>query len=233
MAKIFGKSAITTVAAMGLLAPSSYAYHHGFFLGLGLGSVSQDNDVTITYTPATGATTDKPNLNRQNWQMDIFGGYAATINRFYMAGVVNYMFPSITASANFVTAGPPLAYTYNYRVGSSGGSWGLAVRLGYEFWSNFVAYLRFGMERRSFKMFFNPGDAVASIDAEGKKWGFTPGIGAEYQFFKNTFVGLEYRRAMYSRLTKTAVNATNGNVAFNLRPNVDTIMMTLRYQFCM
>jgi opacity protein-like surface antigen len=239
------KVLLATTAVLGLISSDGYARTHGAFIGLGIASVAHDNDTTVTSNPGViaigggraigGLTTDHPNMNKQNYQGDIFAGYGGLIERFYIAGVVNFMFsgPNITNTNGASVPGAPFPANlpYVYKVNSRSGTWGIAARFGYEFYEKFLPYIRLGVEYRRFQLFLDAGDGFASINQEAKKGAFTPGLGIEYKLVERVFVGFEWRVAFYSRITKANTIAPNGLVTFKTRPRIDTLTLSVRYQF--
>ena len=240
------KKILLTTAVLGLCTAAVEARTHGFFIGLGLAAVGQESNAAISYQPLVaipnappialgggatyfqGASYDKPNLNRQSAQVDFMLGYAALFERWYLAAVLNYIVPSPSISSSSSSAG---FAPFIYRVGSSKGTWGLAVRFGRQFCDKFIGYVRLGMEQRKFSLYFDAGDGFPSINASSTKSAITPGIGVEYFVVEQVAFGVEYRHAFYRSINLSSFNATDQNVNFWMKPRIGTAMVTVRYQF--
>jgi opacity protein-like surface antigen len=230
MKKILLASAITIASATSSMA----AAKHGFYVGLGLAGLSGHHSSTITYQePGVPVETNKFGFSRFAPGADIMIGYMALINTFMIGAEFDYLFGNLNRT-NTIDRSPNLVRTS--KVDSTGGAWGLAVRLGFNCLDRFMPYIRLGIENRRFKLTHASQNLglpdFTEISSAARKTAFAPGIGMDFKVSKNLILGLEYRYAMYGSITKSGTNpGVPVDVTFKVSPRVSTGLVNLKYVF--
>lgn len=211
---------------------------HGFYAGVGVAGVVGNHDATLTYTNIL-----PPNTRRDSYQFskttagaNIMVGYMAAFNNLLVGAEADFLFNNFSRTNSVILNA---AILETQKVESTGGAWGLALRLGYSLSDRIQPYIRLGIENRSFKLTSMSIPAVgmplfATISSSAHKTAFTPGVGVDFKVTKNFALGLEYRYALYSSITKVGFQfiplAGAGRfTTFKLTPRVSTGLVSVKY----
>lgn len=223
---------ITSALIIGTASTVNAGTNHGFYAGAGLTNMIGHHNATLVYKePAFAPQTMNYGFSKSNIGGDIMIGYMAMINNFMLGAELDYLFVDVkktnTINLDAVTSRTSKAET-------SGGAWGLALRLGYSCFERLVPYIRLGIENRRFKLFHFSTDAGfpsnLDISSSSRKFAFAPGIGMDLKVNRNFILGLEYRYSYYGSITKTGNNPrVPRTLSFKLAPRVSTALLSLKY----
>jgi opacity protein-like surface antigen len=221
----------TTALAIATASSGLAATNHGFYLGAGIGGLVNHHNATVIYTePGNPTQTMDYGFSRASVNGDIMLGYMAMINNFMLGAELDYLFGNINKTNTIILDNNTVR---TVKAEATGGAWGLGIRLGYSCLERIVPYIRLGAENRRFKMVHastNLGQpASVEILSGSRKTAFAPGIGMDFKVNKNVVLGLEYRCAFYSAITKEGSNNLPQSVRYKLTPRVSTALLSLKY----
>lgn len=228
MKKILLASAITVATATSSMA----AAKHSFYAGLGLAGLTGHHNATLTYaSPGVATETDNYGFSKYTVGGDIMLGYMGMVNNLMFGLEVDYLFGNVNRT-NTISFSPTFGRTIQVR--STSGAWGAGLRLGYSCLERVVPYVRLGVEYRRFKLTHYAQDtglpSMTEINSTAGKAAFAPGVGMDFKVNKNLALGLEYRYAFYSSITKTGFNPNvPRTTTFKLNPRIGTGLITLKY----
>lgn len=233
------KIVFASLISMATIAPGSAEIKHAFYAGVGLAAVGANHEAAITHF-----SFNPPALGPNNYQFakttsgaDIMLGYTAMFRNFVIGAEIDYLFNRFEKT-NTSAANANLFDTQ--KVESTGGVWGLALRLGYSYFDRLQPYIRLGIENRRFKLtassLFNGPvlPFVRTISSSAHKTAFTPGVGVDFKVTRNFAVGLEYRYAFFSSITKRgfqviAAPGAGRVTTFKITPRVSTALLSVKY----
>lgn len=228
MKKILLASVLSLATATSTLADTK----HGFYLGIGLANLIGHHNANVsTVSPGNATITDTYGFSKSTIGGDLLIGYMVMLNNLNLGIEVDYMFGNINKT-NGKNTGEGTGIAQTIKADSTGGAWGGAVRVGYQCIDRILPYIRLGLENRRFKLFHNTLNQATEISTSARKTAFVPGVGMDFKLNKNVILGLEYRYAIYSSITKSGNNTPgNSTVTYKLTPRVSTAMISLKYQF--
>jgi opacity protein-like surface antigen len=164
--------------------------------------------------------------------MNFLAGYAFRLHEWHVGIEVDYMLGNINSSFNH-------QFGDNKKIArlKSSDAFGAALRLGYHC-DRILTYIRLGIENRSFHVIANISGinpqviARNTIDTKTRKTAFTPGLGLQFSINRNVSASLEYRIALYNKVSSSLFSQIDQNTtAFSIRPYVSSIMVSLRFHF--
>jgi opacity protein-like surface antigen len=226
------KILLATALSLAVTTTASLANQkNGFYIGAGVAQLVGHHDATATDGAGANLTTRTFGFSKATIGADLIVGYSAYINHFLLGVELDYMFGNINKT---ISVNPPAGQaSTSAKAESTGGAWGGAVRLGYSCNDAFTPYIRLGFENRRFKLATTETNAAANtlISASGRKTAFAPGVGVDVRLNKNLLLGLEYRYAIYSSITKSAAAPVPGADTLKITPRVSTALVSLKYVF--
>jgi opacity protein-like surface antigen len=226
---------LKTLVVAGLTATTSLAEgrNHGAYLGLGVGPVIGHHTSGVLGENGTPQSF-KFDINKLAPAFDVLVGYAFKVNSWHLGAEADYLFGNLNGSFNqFTNPGTTSAFA---KVNSNG-AWGAALRIGYHC-DRMLGFIRLGVENRRFKVTanaFNPTPVIAArneFNFNARKSAFTPGVGMQYNLTKSITGTLEYRIALYGKITKSLNSPIDALTStFTIKPRVSTVLASFRYHF--
>lgn len=208
------KLALALVTSAVAVTAASANIGTGFYLGAGVGYGSTTGKYSGV-NAGGAAVTGSADIGGNAANIGIFGGYGWVTGCLYFGGEIGYTFENTKVNNNIFTAA-----TFGGATLKRNGYFNAALRPGYLFTPNTMAYVRLGANWGKWTL----DDAVnfgfnSANQARGSKnrLSFAPGVGLETAIHKNVYLRVEY---VYE--FGPSIRATNANVA-GAASNVGTL----------
>lgn len=235
------KNFLAGALILALTAPSFADTTQGAYVGIGAGAViAHHANNRFSWTDGVDADfnqSSNPNLNKYAPTFNLLAGYAWKIHCWYVGAEVDYLFGS--ASTKFNQTSPSAvggAFTNKTPFISlkTSGAWGAAMKVGYH-WDRILGFIRLGFENRQFKIrssIMTAGTPLQiernTLSASINKTAFAPGVGIQIGINKNMSATLEYRVALYRKISKEH-KTDDGVTNLKIDPRVSTLLISFRY----